>query len=392
MSTGPTGGGGRLPRAWPLLLCGLVVLVVIGVVARHQNPPPQADPAPTSIGSSTPPQPATTPDPTPSITSPDARPSATRPVVTTLRQPLLTGGTAWQVVARTRTDVWVIDPSTGRALRTPIPRLGSAGAVSFLAGPGWVMVRPVDRADGYLIRDGLATTALSGLLTVGPALPGPQDQTVWVAARTGTLDLVDLQGRGTGPSVRIGRSDTTGWPISDGQGGVLVLTDSGVRDLNNGRSTAIHGVVLAVGPTGILTSNCPPHQPSCATALLLPDGRSRDVPAGWPQTWEIEGPGIISADGRTAAVVVADQANRVTGPRLWLIGLVDGTLRAVDLNVAGQTSEDLSDSAAFTPDGQHLLALDDRGALRVVDVATGAAKLLDPTLPAMQQLTTRTQA
>ncbi len=172
VSSGPTQGRGNLTRAWPLLLCGLVVLVVIGVVARHQNPPPRADPAPTSIASSTPPQPVTTPDPTPSATSPDATTSATEPVATTLAQPLRTGGTAWQVVARTRTDVWVIDPSTGRALRTPIPNLGSAGAVSFLAGPGWVMVRPVDRADGYLIRDGLATTALSGLLTAGPALPG----------------------------------------------------------------------------------------------------------------------------------------------------------------------------------------------------------------------------
>ncbi len=105
------------------------------------------------------------------------------------------------------------------------------------------------------------------------------------------------------------------------------------------------------------------------------------MPAGWPQNWEIEGPGIISADGRTAAVVVADQANRVTGPRLWLIDLIDGTVRAVDLTVAGQTYEDLSDSAAFTPDGRHLLAIDDRGALRVVDVATGAAKVLDPDPP-----------
>lgn len=376
--TGPARRSGGLPRAWPLLLGGVLALVVIGVVARHQNPSPTA--APTA------PEPSATRSSASSagaMTSRSAWPSTTE-----LPSRLATGGKGWQVLARTSSDVWAIDPSTGRVVHTPIPTLQSSGPVSFVAGPGWVMVRPLDYVAGYLIRDGSAPTALSGVLTGGPVLPGPEPETVWVES-AGALDLVDLQGRRTGTAMLFGPPDPTGWPIGDGRGGALLPVDAGYRDLYPGSGRTIASLVIAAGPTGVLTAACPEHGQRCPGAVIGPTGRTTATPADWPASWSVQAPGVIAPDGSTAVVVAADQQNPGAGPRLWLIDLRNGALSAVGVRPPADIGSDLTGIAAFTPDGRHLVALDDVGAIRVIDVATGAATVLDRALPPVQQLAFR---
>ncbi len=172
----------------------------------------------------------------------------------------LLGVTAgWQIFAYGPNQVLRIQPARGRITRTAVPPLQSSGPVFFVAGPGQVIIRPLDFVPGYLVADGRPPRILFGALSNGGiAIQGPQPGKVWWQAGngSGSMSLVWLDGRTTGVSMPLpaGVWVTT----SDGRGDVLASSETGVLyDVSPGGFRRFAGTLAAVGPTRWLIVDCP---------------------------------------------------------------------------------------------------------------------------------------
>ncbi|MEO9237121.1 MAG: hypothetical protein ABI418_03410, partial [Jatrophihabitantaceae bacterium] len=314
---GPAGLPGLLKVA--LSLIGALALVALLSVQQARRHPSSAvrRPVPTTAA------PASSPVPAPPST----------PTVVQAGRPLLDVPAGWQLFGRGPTAVVRIELAAGRVTTTPVPGLASSGPVSFVVGADRAIVRPLDFVPGYVVLDGRATQELTGpAMKAGPVLPGPDPQHVWTpSADNSGLRLSSLGGeQGTAflpAEPVIAFPDQAGYAAFQAVGGVYDAGPHGVH-----RITA--GVLVATGPTRWLTYDC---DDSDACQLTVTDRASG-------AKWALRAPirpedsrGLISADGRTAALIVSTQS----GWRLRLLDLRSGTVRPV----AVQLSDEVADSA-----------------------------------------------
>jgi WD40-like Beta Propeller Repeat len=356
-----------------VIVAGVVVaLVVRNELAGHGSaqPRPAATPTPT----------AASPSPT---TGPTSEPAQV--VVSDVGHRMLGVTGRWELFARGASGVVRIELARGRVTTTAVPPLSSTGPVSFVVGRDWAVIRPLDRVAGYLVPDGKPARGLAAALDdVGPALPGPDDETLWVQGGSPgqtTMTLVGADGRPTGTSVRL-PADANGFAEPDGTGrlmfyatgGVYLAGRSGVRRITS-------GVLVAVGPTRWVVRECDDRH-RCATVVVDRNTGARrtlDVQVGQPY-----GPvGLISPDGSNAAFLENTQAGLVAA---HLIDLASGTDRRLDVPV----NQPYGDAAmAWSPDGRWLFIAGADGQLFPVDPATGRVHDLGVSLPPISQLAIR---
>jgi hypothetical protein len=300
--------------------------------------------------------------------------------------------TGWQLFARGPGVVVRIQFARGRITRTRLPPLQSTGAVSFVAIPGAVIVRPWDSVPGYFVSGGRRAHGLPRSLSHGgPVFPGPRPGLGWVQTNSGThtaMRLSWLAGGWLGRSVRMPAGDP--WPLGvDGQGNLLLQRAGGVYDaLASGPRLVTTGNVLATGPPGVLVTQCPRWR-HCPDLLINPVRGIREAlpglrgVAGRAPFSAIPPDGAIAPDGSAAAVVVVGRAQR---PSLDLLDLRSGASHRlnVTLDPAGLTPESL----AWSPDSRWLFVIGSRGRLAAVNAATYRAASLGVALPWLSQVIT----
>ena len=321
---------------------------------------------------------------------PEAHPAALGgPVVLAeLGRPLLSITADADLYVRTATAVVRVQLSRGRVTSTALPTLESTGPVSFVPLVSGVLVRPLDFVPGYFVPDTGPATLLSGPLTNGPALPGPQPGQLWVTDNSGgstSASQLVLLGADLSAvvSLRIPTS-AFGPPNADGQGYLLVDDAAGgVEDVRPTGAVQLvrDGVVLASGAGRWLTAACYSGA-ACPATLVTSGGAARSglypqpVDVSWP-------PGRISPDGRWAAVFRAGGDGQLA---VTLIDLHTGLAQVTAVRVGAHAD---ADSIAFSPDGRLLFVADSRGSLDAVNVSTGAIQGLGLRLPGALQVAVR---
>lgn len=363
-------------RRWgpwlPLVLA--VVLAVAFIAARQKDTTAQ------------PPQPSPTPSPTPSR---DTRPSVENGWVTVNDVgKRIFGVTAdWDLIAHGPDTVVRIEFAEGRVTVTDIPQLQSSGPSSLIAGPDWVILRPLDHVPGYLVPDGRHAQELHGALGGGRMLPGPRPGVVWM--ERGHDDPGDMtllwprtpSGERVGPPIRLPStvsqpitSDGAGYVLASSPGGTYVARPGGLRRVTTGQ-------VDAVGPNHLLVTECD-EQARCGHVLITRDtGKRRPLgdavdTTTWPR-------GTIAPDGSIAAVVRDDVGNR---PILSIIDLKTGHERTLGVSVRGGFAQS---GVAFSPDSEWLFAVATSGALVAIDTTTFETRTNPFRLPSLSQLTIR---
>lgn len=239
--------------------------------------------------------------------------------------------------------------------------------MSFIAGNGWALIRPIDFVPGYLISDGRSARALIGALGQGgPAFPGPDLNHTWVPASDNApnrMVLVGVDGRRTGLSLPIpaGTSplsatpDQTGYLLFPGSGGVY-----DVRTSSTSRITT--GAVLAVGPTRWLTADCNDRARCKAIVTDRASGARRALATRLGQV--NPRPGVIAPDGAKAALVVQSPS-----PAIEIIDLATGGAHALSLRIDLSTVNE--ESLVWSPDSRWLFTTDANGRLYAVNAHTG---------------------
>lgn len=306
----------------------------------------------------------------------------------------LLGVTAgWQVIGYGPNQVIRIQPAQGRITRTAVPPLQSNGPVFMAAGPGNVIIRPLDFVPGYLIPDGRPARSLSGALSDGGILiQGPEPGTVWWQAGNGpgSMSLVRLDGSTTGLSLAL--PEGVWVTTSDGRGNVLASSETGVMyDVSPHGSRRFAGVPAAVGPTRWLIVDCSsPGQPSgtgsgrhrCRDVVVdLEDGARRTLPGSPPDTAGTSG--AIAPDGMVAAVF------RVSGGQvtLHLVDLASGADQRIRVRLARGAPG--PQTLAWSPDSRWLFVVAARGTLAVVNDRTRHVQGIGVGLPPISQITVR---
>lgn len=306
----------------------------------------------------------------------------------------LLGVTAgWQVIGYGPNQVIRIQPARGRITRTAVPPLQSNGPVFMAAGPGKVIIRPLDFVPGYLVPDGRPARILSGALRNGGILiQGPQPGTVWWQPGNGpgSMSLVRLDGSTTGVSLPL--PEGVWVTTSDGQGDVLVSSETGVMyDVSPHGSRRFAGAPAAVGPTRWLIVDCSsPGQlsgagsgrPHCADVVVnLEDGARRTLAGSPPDTAGTSG--VIAPDGMVAAVF------RVSGGQvtLHLVDLASGADQRIRVRLARGAPG--PQTLAWSPDSRWLFVVAARGTLAVVNARTRQVQGIGVALPPISQITVR---
>jgi hypothetical protein len=364
----------RWPPKWVLVALAAVVAVAALAYVRNGKSPSASPTHPSAVAS-----PSPSGGPAPDVPTPPAV------RVTELGVPLLgvTGG--WELFGRGLTSVVRIELARGRITETAVPGLSSGGPVSFIVGTDRAIVRPLDFVPGYAVPDGQAAQPLSAELSShGPALPGPDPDTVWVP--TGDADhpkmiLVDLLGRPTGPSIALpygnygyGEPDGTGYVFVGGPGGTYLARPDGMRRVST-------GVLVATGPSHLLAVECDDRY-RCATVVINRGTGARRVIdtradlAGGTR-------GVISANGAFAAMLESDTLGTT---RVRLLDLASGTERQLGVPV----NRSFQDSTmVWSPDSRWLFIATADGGLTPVDPATGQVYDIGATLPELRQLAVR---
>ncbi|HYJ75213.1 MAG TPA: hypothetical protein VEV65_06395 [Kineosporiaceae bacterium] len=342
-----------LSRRGLLLGGGGVALAGLGAVAVRTAQPPPPPPPP----------------------GPVTRSRLARPVAGVPRE--------WQLFG-VGTDVVVrLDLATSQVTRTRIPPLGSS-QVFLVPGRRRLVVRPIDTPTGWLIRDDEPVAALpSSLAGVGPVLPGPDLDHVWIETRDRgrpSMALVNADGWGSLPLVVPVPEFATVGPLTDGAGGLLFEGVGGLFRIDPaGHLTLSNAIVLAVGRGDLLTLALAGGgiwrsrlQLRGGTTELLP------VPIG-PQLPH----GVLAPDASAVVLYAVDERRRMT---LTVVDLPDGGQRPVDVDITGVAGDG---TVVWSPDGGRLFCLDADGRVRVVDPASGTTvDTLD--LPPVRQLAART--
>jgi hypothetical protein len=364
-------GRRRPPRgrwaAWAVLLAA-AVLAAVFVTAAHGRKPPAA-----AASGGTP------------------APAAPAPVVVSELGHRLLGATgSWELFGLAGGEVVRIQPAQGRITRTMIPPLLSTGPVSFLAGPGQVIIRPLDFVPGYLVPDGRPARELRGVLgNGGPVFPGPAPGQVWVPVGSGdhvSLSLARMDGTTLGASFPVPGGDSSLMAaLADGGGYVLVPGASGWYDARPGAFHLVtRGAVVAVGPTRWLAVEC--HGKTHCTPVVIDSagGARRILPGNALPWWHADAdifPGTISPDGSTAAVFGTGNAGT---PTLHLIDLTSGADH--QLAVQGPPG---AGAMAWSPDSRWLFAAASPVQARTliaVNARTRRAADLGITLPQVSQV------
>jgi hypothetical protein len=348
-----------LSRRW-LILAGVIAVAVAAVVValtRHGSPAHHAAPRPAPV--------------------------PTGPPVTVIHtgHSLLGTTSSENLLGYGPGEVVRIQFAAGRLTRTSLPALESTGPVSFLVGPHQVIIRPLDRVPGYLIPDGERPRPLGAVFgRGGTVVPGPRPGTAWALdAGTGrTATLLRLDGTTAGPRLPLPSGST--WQANpDGHGYVLLNGSAGYFDERPSGALALAGTVSAVGRARWLTVDC--NRPHCANVVLSPAGAVSRVLPG-PPVWPGSGqPGVVSPDGRWAAIVASDRAGHqvldVINLRTGQVGKVPVTL---DLPLDG------AQTLAWSPDSSRLFAITQGGQLRAVDPRTRYVSGLGVELPPLTQI------
>jgi hypothetical protein len=374
---GASPGRDRPGRSWPLwlaavLLAGAVVALIVRNVSGEAGPPAAASPSPTA-------------PPTTAIAIAPGPVFDDSPAVTDLGHPLLGVVGDWELLARGPEGVVRVELARGRVMRTPLPALASGGPVSFVVGRDWVVIRPLDFVEGYLVRDGRPARPLSGALgESGPALPGPDAAHLWVAADSGAgaaMALVTPDGRRAGATVTwpaggagYPEPDGTGRLLLHGTGGVYLGGPEGIRRVTTGD-------LLAAGPTRWLIRECD-DRARCATFVVdrrAGTRRSFDLPVE-PGPAYVE-TGVISPDGGHAALLRAD----ANGATVHLLDLVAGADRPIGTPIDRVYG---NSTMGFSPDGRWLFIAGAAGLL-AVDAATARVHDIGVEFRPIQQVAIR---
>jgi hypothetical protein len=301
---------------------------------------------------------------------------------------LLASGNGWEPGAIGSAVLVRIEFAAGRVSRTRFPALGSDGPAAVIAGPGQVIVRPIDGVPGYLVPDGRpARTLPAALGQGGMSFPGPRPGQVWVTtgpAAQPVLSLVTVNGARAGQSMPLPAGGSVAVP--DGRGSVLVQAGGAVYDARPaGVRWVAAGTLAAVGPSAWLIGRCQSTR-RCVNIVINPATGARRVLAGttdligFPATlWP---PGLASPDGRLAAVLSYEPGH---GEILHLDDLQTGAGRQVIIALGTQAWPGL----AWSPDSRWLFSAAGNGTLQVIDPRTGQVRGLGVALPPVTYLAIR---
>jgi hypothetical protein len=309
-------------------------------------------------------------------------PTGTAPGVVDVGHPLLGVTGSWNLFALGDTDVVRIEPAKGRIVTTPFPALKSSGPVSFVAGPSWVMVRPLDHVPGYLVRDDSVAAEQNTPFAYGGALlPGPDADHLWLQGNDNdAIRLVDVRGHFTGTSIKIPDDlvmsglSAGGYPLMQGTGGTYLARPSGLTRITT-------GALLAVGPDRFLTRECDAEHRCVSVVTDRAGGTGHPLPGlSVPPASAV---GAISPDGRTAALLEPDDSGRS------VVHLIDLGTGADRLSAVSVDESSYQNVMVWSPDGTWLFVTDAEGGLHAVNRATGRAGALDMKLPPVTQLAIR---
>jgi len=322
----------------------------------------------------------------------------------------LLGVTAgWQLLARGPNDLLRIQLAEGRITWTYVPSLTTGSPdVAFLPAAHETIIRPADFVPGYVVPDGGPAQLLPGpLADGGRIIPGPRGtETAWISTDPLTsykLSLVTLSGHLAGPVIKLpaGGPQLPATAVSDGRGDVLVA-DSSFTSYDAGPTwdRPLPGAIIAVGPASWLTVICDAHAQHCRNVVIDSDSGARRVlpgatrPAPYFFTWPPAG--VISPDGRTAAVVGRVVAGRGDGPTnaVHLVNLRTGVTKDLGLRLGGTDGFPLRTITApqtlvWSPDSRWLFVVATVGNLVAIDARTDRAESLGITLPQIQQVAIR---
>ena len=287
----------------------------------------------------------------------------------------------WELFARTDTEIDRIRPRVATVTRTAVPRLLSAGPVSFVVTADRALVRPLDFVPGVDLRDGRPPRPMAAALAdSGVMFPGPDPGHLWAQSGS-TLVLRPVDGGPDTARVPIPGDGTVEQPVEDGAGNLLFPGPTGVYAAGpEGLRRVSPGALLAVGPGGWIVAECNDAHRCRSELIDRTTGTRRDV--GPPLTVGPM-PGLISPDGRTAALYRIEDTGHI---ELDILDVISGEVRAADVEV----EQDLTvGMMAWSPDGR-LFAIAEGGAIRVIDRDSGRSGPMGPPLPAVRQLAIRT--
>jgi len=248
----------------------------------------------------------------------------------------------------------------------------------------------LDFVPGFAINDGRNATDLTGALDHGgPLIPGPDAGHVWAdTAAQGSPDvmtLVDWQGRSTPTHFVVPAGWSAVGATSDGAGSVLLAAPDGAtyQARPDGRRLVTAGTLLASGPTGYLVSECDAAS-KCRMSVLDRKTGTRKVLAS-SFTPYLDGAGLISPDGKTAAVVDLASVGS-SAVRLSLVDLSSGVEHPLGADIGTPIRDS---SMIWAPDSRRLFVATDTGRVAVVDRTTGQVGDLGLRLPVIEQLAIR---
>jgi hypothetical protein len=344
--------GRRVSRRAVLLTGGVAALGGAGALAVRSSQPPPPPPPP----------------------GPVARSRLARPVAGI---PL-----EWQLFGLGTEVVVRVDLASSTVTRTRFPPLGTS-QIFLVPGRHGLVVRPVDTATGWVVRDDQVPSALPPSVGgIGPVLRGPDLDHLWIQTRsegTTSMALVAVDDGGSPLVVEpVPHFATTG-PMSDGAGGLLFEGVGGLyRITPAGRLTVSTAIILAVGQGDLLTlarGNGGQWRP----VLQRRGGGTEElaVPIG-PQLPR----GVLAPDASSVVLYAIDEQRRVS---LIVVDLPGGAHRPLEVDIGGVAGDG---TVVWSPDGGRVLCLDTDGRVRVVDPASGGVTdTLD--LPPLRQLAAR---
>ena len=238
--------------------------------------------------------------------------------VTTVPTAALPRAAGWQIVGYGSGRLVRIDPATGRVTVHPGTSLGtdnSPQSMISIAGRTYVGAWG---SPGWMVPDtGVAAIAPGQLYDPSMVTPGPDAEHLWAATTQfpgdlRTVTLVDWSGHPSGSKIVVPPYLRDGYIYPDGAGYVIAVGIGGFYDLTPTSSRLItHGSLVAVGQRGFLVYECG-DTPQCQAVLIDRASWARRVIPGLSLDDGQSPLGVISADGRRAAIMQVNYADNTT--------------------------------------------------------------------------------